>query len=541
MRRGVKIALIATVCVVTAAAILVGTLWYFGSKTDPVKVLPLANHLLGYYDDSVQYDGMVTADNLQSVYPSDTQTVTEIFVTEGQTVRIGDPLLSYDTTLTDIQLERKRIDVQQAELDLKNAQEELKRINAMKPYSPPPPTQPPTEPSTETLTPVETLPYLIGGKGTQEQPYRWLWSEKLTYDTAFIEKMFTDDETEIWVAFEVREQNALKGEVLNRWGLHITVETAQEPTEEPTEESTEPIEPTQESTEPSEETGTRVLRYAFFVPSAAPDEDDGGKEPVTPSTQWVDNSSGYTAAEIAQMRKEKQKEIRDLELNYRMAQVEYKRMKDEAENGIVYANVAGTVTRLTDAETALMEGTPMLTVFGGGSYHVQVAIGEFELESYPIGSEVTVMSWENYGEVIIGTIEEVSDTPVGSGYYYGGNPNVSTYYATVAVPADAPLREGEYVSVQFRAQSTGEDVMYLENMYIRTENGHSYVYKRAEDGTLQKCEVRTGAVQWGYTAVYGDLTMEDWIAFPYGKEVKEGAKTVEGEEDYGYIDYGMVY
>lgn len=539
MRRGVKIALISTVCVVTAVAILVGALWYFGSKTDPVKVLPLANHVMGYFDDTVQYDGMVTAENLQSVYPSGTQNVTEVFVTEGQTVRIGDPLLSYDTTLTDIQLERKRIDVQQAELDLQNAQAELKQINAMKPYSPPPPTQAPTEPSTAPLTPVEKLPYLIGGKGTEEQPYRWLWSEELTYDTAFIEEMFAEDETEIWVAFEVREQNALKGELLNCWGLHITVETAQEPTEptqEPTEEPTQ--EPTQELTEGN---GTRVLHYAFFVPDDAPDANDGGQEPTRPSTEWVDNSSGYTSAEIAQMRKEKQKEIRDLELNYRMAQVEYKRMKDEAENGIVYAKVAGTVTRLTDAETAMMEGTPMLTVFGGGCYNVQVAIGEFELETYPIGSEVTVMSWENYGEEIIGTIEKVSDTPAGSNYYYGGNPNVSTYYATVAVPADAPLREGEYVSVQFRAQSTGEDVMYLENMYIRTEDGHSYVYKRAEDDTLHKCEVRTGAVQWGYTAVYGDLTMEDWIAFPYGKEVKEGAKTVEGEEDYGYFDYGMVY
>ena len=539
MRRGVKIALISTVCVVTAVAILVGALWYFGSKTDPVKVLPLANHVMGYFDDTVQYDGMVTAENLQSVYPSGTQNVTEVFVTEGQTVRIGDPLLSYDTTLTDIQLERKRIDVQQAELDLQNAQAELKRINAMKPYSPPPPTQAPTEPSTAPLTPVEKLPYLIGGKGTEEQPYRWLWSEELTYDTAFIEEMFAEDETEIWVAFEVREQNALKGELLNCWGLHITVETAQEPTEptqEPTEEPTQ--EPTQELTEGN---GTRVLHYAFFVPDDAPDANDGGQEPTRPSTEWVDNSSGYTSAEIAQMRKEKQKEIRDLELNYRMAQVEYKRMKDEAENGIVYAKVAGTVTRLTDAETAMMEGTPMLTVFGGGCYNVQVAIGEFELETYPIGSEVTVMSWENYGEEIIGTIEKVSDTPAGSNYYYGGNPNVSTYYATVAVPADAPLREGEYVSVQFRAKSTGEDVMYLENMYIRTEDGHSYVYKRAEDGNLHKCEVRTGAVQWGYTAVYGDLTMEDWIAFPYGKEVKEGAKTVEGEEDYGYFDYGMVY
>ena len=140
-KKGIKVAVISAVSFMTAVAILVGALWYFGSKTDPVKVVPIQNHLMGYFDDSVQYDGTVTADNLQSVYPSDTQNVTQIFVSEGQTVRVGDPLLSYDTTLTDIQLERKRLYVQQLELDLKNAQDALKRINAMKPYSPPPSTQ----------------------------------------------------------------------------------------------------------------------------------------------------------------------------------------------------------------------------------------------------------------------------------------------------------------------------------------------------------------------------------------------------------------
>ena len=93
----------------------------------------------------------------------------------------------------------------------------------------------------------------------------------------------------------------------------------------------------------------------------------------------------------------------------------------------------------------------------------------------------------------------------------------------------------------FRGGNLDSNAIYLENMYIRTENGRSYVYKRGADGTLEKCEVRTGAVQWGYTAVYGDLTLDDWIAFPYGKEVKPGAQTVEGEEDYGYFDYGIGY
>ena len=545
-KKSVKVAVISAVCFMTAIAVLVGALWYFGSKTDPAEVVPLANHVMGYFDDSVQYDGTVTADNLQSVYPSDTQNVTQIFVSEGQTVRVGDPLLSYDTTLTDIQLERKRLYVQQLELDLKNAQDDLKRINAMKPYSPPPSTttQPIKPTSSSQLEPVEHLPYFMGGDGTPTQPYRWLWSDELTYDTEFIEEMLTEEKTEIWISFEVREQNAIKGGLLNCWGLHVTVEVPETPTEEPTEEptdgSTETANEEESPQETTEQTNERILHYSFFVPELP--DDDTDDEPTPPPTVWVDDSSGYTAAEIAQMRTEKQKEIRDIDVNYRMAKVDYERAKEEAENGIVYAKVDGTVTYLADPEAAKMQDAPIMTVYGGGCYNVQVAIGEFELAAYPVGSEVTVMSWENYGMEFTGTIEEVSDTPTTGGYYfYGGNPNASRYMATIAVPADASLREGEYVGVTFRGGNTDDNAIYLENMFIRTEDGRSYVYKRGEDGKLEKCEVRTGAVCWGYTAVYGDLTEEDYIAFPYGKEVKEGADTVEGEDDYGYYDYGMAY
>ena len=46
-----------------------------------------------------------------------------------------------------------------------------------------------------------------------------------------------------------------------------------------------------------------------------------------------------------------------------------------------------------------------------------------------------------------------------------------------------------------------------------------------------------GGSLWGnYTEVLGGLTAEDYVAFPYGKEVKEGAPTQEGTHDdlYNY-------
>lgn len=517
MRKGLKIALFSVGGVLLGMALLVGVFWFLGRQGSPVKVTPVTEHSTYDYGSQMQLDGNVVADKLQSVYPSDTQTVTEIFVTAGQRVKKGDPLLSYDTTLSDIQLKRQEIAVQQAELDLQRAKEDLNRINCMKPYVPPPTTVPTEPESTEPLEPVEDLPYFLCGNGTQENPYRWLCTEDMTLDETFLaEKLGEKDE--VWLAFEVREENAVEGELLNRWGLHVfraVTPSVSEPTEETTDEPTEV---------PSEATS---LKFAFFVPEDAPSDE----EPPETEEPWVDDSSGYTAAEIAQMRSEKETEIRDLDLKLRMARVEYERMQDEVENGMIFAKVDGEVMQATDAETSLAEGKPMILVSGGGCYYVRVAMGEFDREKYPVGTSVTVMSWENYGEEISGVIEEISDTPVdGTYYYYYGNPNVSVYYATVAVDAEASLREGEYVSVNFSGENAADsDTLYLENMYLRKENGRYYVFRRGADGKLEKCYVQTGASLWGsYTAILSGLTEDDLIAFPYGNDVREGAETVEG-------------
>ncbi len=57
-------------------------------------------------------------------------------------------------------------------------------------------------------------------------------------------------------------------------------------------------------------------------------------------------------------------------------------------------------------------------------------------------------------------------------------------------------------------------------MYVRTENGKSYVMARGEDGKLEQRWVQTGKVVWdSYTQIRGGLTQEDYVAFPYGRDV----------------------
>ena len=91
------------------------------------------------------------------------------------------------------------------------------------------------------------------------------------------------------------------------------------------------------------------------------------------------------------------------------------------------------------------------------------------------------------------------------------------------------------ISLSFES-SSGENQMSVIKAFVRTENGQSYVMID-DDGKLKKQYVNVGVSTDGYSIpVKSGLSMEDKIAFPYGKGVKEGAKTQEGTIDdiYGY-------
>ena len=71
--------------------------------------------------------------------------------------------------------------------------------------------------------------------------------------------------------------------------------------------------------------------------------------------------------------------------------------------------------------------------------------------------------------------------------------------------------------------------------FIIEENSKSYVYVQDADGKLEKREVATGKSLWTtYVEITDGLTMEDNIAFPYGKDVKAGADTVVAGVDELY-------
>ena len=63
----------------------------------------------GWYSESDIYDyAKVQAGASQDIYHDDTLTIKEIYVKSGDTVKIGDRLVAYDTTLAGLEQEKKQ-------------------------------------------------------------------------------------------------------------------------------------------------------------------------------------------------------------------------------------------------------------------------------------------------------------------------------------------------------------------------------------------------------------------------------------------------
>ena len=546
---------------VIVVAVIVGGLgtWYLLGRrnAEPVNVYPF--YYVGmteYWGDSQESYGPVTTDKIQTIYLSETQTVTEILVSEGDMVQKGDLLMTFDTTLSDLALERERLNVEKLKLQLDDAQKQLAQINSMKPMVIP---TVPEEEEDENLGTALRGAYQLSvqsdfdGSTKEKSLICWIGAETAIDDQLFEairQRAEEYQEKNVELAPEVPEEDP-EGE---EEALPITEEGEDVPvTEAPTEAPTEPeVDLTVNScfvifkTTKSDMSlgytmvwqGIRIIRdpsdgsftFKFFDASGIEDHMQAMMGESSTQQPEIDFGSGYTAAQIAEMRAQQEKTIKDLKFQVKMAEADYKIKQTEANDGKVYAQIDGQVVSLLSEDEARMNGQPMMKVSGGGGFYVQGSVSELEKDNIQIGQEVTVNDW-NTGMTHIGIIQSVGDFPSADGYWNGmGNPNASYYPFTVFVDGSADLQEGRYVSVMYSAGGA-QNGIYLENPFLRTENGQSYVYVMGEDGKLEQRFVTTGKSLWGsYTEILEGLTEEDYLAFPYGKNVFDGASAVETED-----------
>ena len=253
-----------------------------------------------------------------------------------------------------------------------------------------------------------------------------------------------------------------------------------------------------------------------------------------------DWNAAYTAEEIQENIETCEKEILQTRLDVKKAEIDLKLKTEEMQNTSVKAKVDGVVQTVREPEEAKSSGNAFMVVSGGGNYFVTAPFGELDLPYLEPGTPVSIQSYYT-SETLKGTVESVSNYPASGDSYYSmsGNTNVSAYPTQIRLEDGAEMRDEDYVEVSFTKNASKG--LFIDRRFIRTEGASSYVYVVDNNGKLKKKNVVTGKMieYTSYIQVRRGLTTEDKIAFPYGKDVYEGAETEEVtlSNIYGYDEY----
>ena len=576
MSKKLKRVIITAVCVVGVCGAVWGGLTIArNAQRGDVNVYAVNDFAMtNYWGDTSNTSGMVTTDKLQKIYISQSQTVKKVWVKEGDSVKKGTVLVSYDSTLTQATVERAKIDydrqtenleVMKNELELlkkaknketlqaeydklqKELAEEIAKLDKEGGYKP-------DEPIEEGKLEVK------GATGNSENAplYYQIKSTTLLNDqtlkgilTALKRPtpMGTTTTVSTYVVLVYREGDKMGGEPVSR-GLVITETFTPDSTGET---STTPGEGGETSTTPGEgggESGSGTVKLSFrfcdltgYVDPERTYSSDKYKEltrKIAQIQELLDTS--MTQLDLNKAILEKAQAVKEQEVNLKVAKLKLDKKLAELGDGNVYAEFDGTVKAVRDPDEAYNNSEAVVELSGGGGYYVTGTLSEMDLGSVQVGDTVSISSWMT-GAACEGTIVSIDDYPTSNGNNWGdGNSNVSYYPFKVFVTEDANLQPNDYVDIQYQKDTSAEESgssLYLESMFIRTDNGKSYVMARGEDGRLEQRWVQTGRDLWGsYTQIRGGLTIDDYVAFPYGRDVVEGAHTQEATADQLY-NYGI--
>ena len=530
-----------------------------------------------YWGDTSNTSGMVTTDKLQKIYISQSQTVKKVWVKEGDSVKKGTVMVSYDSTLTQATVERAKIDydrqtenleVMKNELELlkkaknketleaeydklqKELAEEIAKINNHEGY----------DPNAKITKPgkIEEVEGSTGNDKDHPLYYQILSGTKLNDATlnGILRELGRADPTSnmpeitTYIVLVTRE-NDKKGGIPSSLGLALTKTFTPDATSGGSEVTTTANE--NQGTGQTETPTTPVagtVSFSFQVCDLA-DYVDPGRTYNTEEYKKLQRKiaqiqelleSSMTQLDLNKAILEKAQAVKEQEVNLKVAKLKLDKKLAELGDGNVYAEFDGTVKAVRDPDAAYNNSEAVVELSGGGGYYVTGTLSEMDLGSVKVGDTVQISSWRT-GAFCEGKIVSIDDYPTQNSNNWGdGNRNASYYPFKIFVEEDANLEPNDYVDIQYQKVSTQQQTgssLYLQSMFIREDNGKSYVMVRNEDGRLEQRWVQTGRDLWGsYTQIRGGLTIDDYVAFPYGRDVVEGAQTKEATADQLY-NYGV--
>lgn len=257
-------------------------------------------------------------------------------------------------------------------------------------------------------------------------------------------------------------------------------------------------------------------------------DDYGGDDGSDPGNATI------TREEAIKIQKSK---ISSLKLDIRASKLNIRKLEKKVKKEVIYSKLDGTVAKVGDSTTASSDGSNFMSVKSKEGYFVKGTVSELMLDQVQEGTELKCSTSNGDFNAKVAYVSEYPVSSDSSSYMGSGNPNASYYEYTATIEdSSVKVSDDDWLTVTLAGNAVSNGIV-LDRAFVRTENGVSYVYKD-DNGTLKKQILKVGGnVNSGYSVlITGGITREDKIAFPYGDDVVDGAKTkeVSANEMYGY-------
>lgn len=532
--------------IIVIALIIGGIVFFFVKKggNKYADVYTVESIISEYYAEDAGSEGMVTNNVSQNIYLEEGQTVGEVFVEEGQQVKEGDKIFSYDIQEAQTELEIKELELQNAKDQLELDKRKLVKLQNTTPVPDEPveseeeSTAEPTEEENteEVVEPKTGDAYNIldqdakpfEGDGSEEKPYRYLCTDKAYITGELINvlagynkdgtKKKTDPKTAI---FEVHKSNKENGKVIYSWTF--------------VGKNNKPVDATVKwnlkGYEIEEDTDSEDTTTDDTITDDATTEDTSADE-----TDIENDVTEYTSESLQEEITTTKQSIQEAEVEVKTVELEYKAAKKKVDDSVVYSKINGVVKKIGATDASGNEA--YITIAGSEGLFIKGYINELELNEIKVGQKVTATNYET-GETYEAQIKEISPYPTSETYYGNGNTN-SSYYPYIAYVDNAEgLTNGDYVSLKVEQGTDTASSITIPIYLVKNEGSNYYVYVADENGRLKKKSIKVGAIYSfdGLISIQSGLQMEDRIAFPYGDTAKEGLKVKDAELDTGYEEY----
>lgn len=535
----------------------VGALSSCGDGTS-VKVISVEELNSGYEDILLDFSGFTTDEAAQNIYLKEKQKIKEICVKPGDHVTVGQVLAEYDMDSIRLQLEEEELKNQSLQLQIQKCKQDMEQLNQGK-------IPPQTIIKKETSSvkgakngeeEKEILHEILDdgsqpmkGDGTKKSPYVFLVKNTCAVMGSFFNKM---EERPYWFRLEVREGDQMEGKLIQAWNgdgsllkrwhpdSRIILENLDAVTElkdalKPEEiiEETEAEESSIEETEAEE--SSQVETDSEFIDGIgewSPDFkggwNDTWREEGDQGGESIKDSEALEK-ELATRKEETRKELKNLELQLRQSELNKKSLENTLEDSSITSAVDGVVENVVnpnDGSFSALE--PIIKVVSQNGLYVIGECKEIMMQSLKKGDTVEGFSYGSGGSFEVEVVE-ISQFPSKEEHMEEDN---TSYYPFIGYIKDTEnIIKGEYIKLTIPMGESDEGGIYLGQAFIRRVEGKNYVMKRGADGRLVRQEVSLGKIVNGenYEIISG-LETSDYIAFPYGKNVKEGQKQKSSQQ-----------